>query len=101
MLKLSDVKAQTRLETIFEQLGWVMTGRNVSERDTAPPMVTYWLTHETPLDMDKLLGSIPGEYGVARDADPRLKGMNAKLILSVRQLVPTQIYEVKEFGRNV
>lgn len=101
MLKLSDPVRQERLETIFRQLGWTMTGRSVSERDNSPPMLTYWLTSKTP-DPSRVLEIIPGQgYGLAREPELRTRGNRTTLILVVRQLVPTLETAptgLKEFG---
>ncbi len=103
MLKVSDAVAQEKLETIFSQLGYETTGRSISERHNAPPLLTYWLTHPEP-DLDRVLEAIPAQgYGLARDPDLRLGGRQGKLRLTLRQLVPTQTVRasaVKEFGHE-
>lgn len=87
-LKLSDAKLQQKLETIMQQFGWDITRRVKNEDDDLPPQISYRLkngdNHEQMLEHIYRIG-----YGKADEPTLTIKGKRRVLMLTVRQLAPT------------
>ena len=99
-LKLSDGLSQQRLETINTQLGFDVTRRSVSEDQSMPPLLTFQL--EGKGDAGTLFDTIPRiGYGLTRDPTQSKRGSKTRVLLTVRQLAPTDTGKtggIKTFG---
>ncbi len=96
MLPIADDDRRQRIETIFQQLGYEITGRTVSDRKNKRPQLRYWLTGEG--DYGRLEGALSAQgYGVV-DVGPAAREPNT-IMLVIRQLAPTEATR-GEFGHD-